>query len=39
MDLNKVPKQEILLLTKDEKNVEAILRRFGLTEEGQGTGS
>ena len=39
MDLNKVPKQEILLLTKDEKNVDAILRRFGLTEEGQGTGS
>jgi len=28
-----------MLLTKDEKNVDAILKRFGITDEGQGTGS
>jgi hypothetical protein len=39
MDLTNVPKQEIMLLTKDEKNIGAILKRFGLDEDSQGTGS
>jgi hypothetical protein len=33
MDIMKVPKQEIINLARDEKNLNAILKRFGINED------
>lgn len=38
MDIFNVPEQEIRMLARDEKNLEAVLKRFGLNKT-QGTGS